>query len=376
MQLNLKTFSVLVQDMAAAMQAAASQALNLAVGSTLRAVLEANASIGLWLQWLIVQVLQATRASTSTGVDLDSWVADFGLSRMPAVAATGVVTFSRTVPGAAAFVPVGATVKTSDFSQTFNVVADGSNPSWDAGRQGYVLPSGTVSLQAPVQATAPGKVGNVQSGAISLIAAAIPGVDAVTNQNPLTNGLDSEADEALRDRFKAFLGSLSRATPTAIGYAIASVQQGVAFRLQENVDASGAPRNGSFLLTVDDGSGFPSGQLLAAVRAAVEIVRPVGSAFAVQGPVLVPATITLSLQSSSATMQQQVTQNVVGAVQAFVSTLPIGGMLPITKLAQVAYQADRMVTNVSQIQINNGNQDLVPPPNGIIRLNSVVVSWA
>jgi uncharacterized phage protein gp47/JayE len=295
---------------------------------------------------------------------------------MPAVAATGVVTFSRTVPTAAAFVPDGATVKTSDFSQTFTVVADGVNPFWDASRQGYVLPSGTVSLQAPVQAVAPGKAGNVQSGAISLIAAAIPGVDAVINQNPLTNGLDSETDEALRDRFKAFLGSLSRSTPTAIAYAIASVQQGLAFHLQENVDASGAPRDGSFLLTVDDRSGAPSNQLLAAVRAAVEMVRPVGSAFAVQGPVLVPATIALSLKSSSMTVQQQVTQNVVAAVQAFVSSLSIGGMLPVTKLAQVAYQADNLVANVSQIQINSSDQDLIPPPNGLIRLNSVVVSWA
>jgi uncharacterized phage protein gp47/JayE len=375
-QLNLKTFSTLVQDMAAAVQAASSEALNLAVGSTLRAVLEANASIGLWLQWLIVQVLQATRASTSEGPDLDSWVADFGLSRMPAVAATGTVTFSRAVPTMAAFVPVGATVKTSDFSQTFAIVADETNPSWETDRQGYVLPSGSISLQAPVRALAPGKAGNVQSGAISLIAAAIPGVDAVANQNPLANGRDSEADEALRDRFKAFLGSLSRATSTAIEYAVASVRQGLNFRLQENVDASGAPRNGSFLLTVDDGSGAPSGQLLAAIRAAVDAIRPVGSAFAVQGPVLIPATIALSLKSSSAAMQQQVTQNVVQAVQGFVSTLPIGGTLPITRLAQVAYQADRMVANVSQIQVNNGNQDLIPPPNGVIRPNSVVVSWA
>lgn len=375
MQLNLKTFSTLVQDMAAAAQASASEALNLAVGSTLRAILEANASIGLWLQWLIVQVLQATRASTSTGPDLDSWVADFGLSRMPAVSATGTVTLSRAVPTMAALVPIGATVKTSDFSQTFTVVVDEANPFWEAGRLGYVLPSGSVSLQAPVQALVPGKAGNVQSGAISLIAAAIPGIDAVTNQNPLTNGLDSEADEALRGRFKAFLGSLSRATPTAIEYAIASVQQGLRFRLQENVDASGAPRNGNFLLTVDDGSGSPSSQLLAAVWAAVDAIRPVGSAFAMQGPVPVPATIALGLKGSPATIQSQVAQNVVQAVQGFVSTLSIGEMLPITKLAQVAYQADRMVVNVSQIQVNNSNQDLVPPPNGVIRLNGVVVSW-
>ena len=44
MQLSLQTFTALVQNMAAAVQSAATQLLDLTVGSTLRAVLEANAS--------------------------------------------------------------------------------------------------------------------------------------------------------------------------------------------------------------------------------------------------------------------------------------------------------------------------------------------
>src|SRR5690242_21764185 len=98
MQLSLRTFNTLVESMAAAVQSAASQLLDLTVGSTLRAVLEANASIVLWMQWLILQVLQSTRASTSTGADLDSWMADFTLTRLPAAPATGAVTFSRFTP--------------------------------------------------------------------------------------------------------------------------------------------------------------------------------------------------------------------------------------------------------------------------------------
>ena len=66
--------------MAAAVQAAATQLLDLTVGSTLRAVLEANASVCLWMQWLILQVLRTTRAATSTGADLDSWMADLSLT--------------------------------------------------------------------------------------------------------------------------------------------------------------------------------------------------------------------------------------------------------------------------------------------------------
>ena len=67
MQLQLQTFTSLVSSAAAAVQGAASQLVDLTVGSVLRAVLEANASLALWLQWLILQVLRTTRAATSQG---------------------------------------------------------------------------------------------------------------------------------------------------------------------------------------------------------------------------------------------------------------------------------------------------------------------
>ena len=83
MQLPLQTFSTLVANAAAAVQGSARQLVDLTIGSTLRAVLEANASLALWMQWLILLVLRTTRAATSTGADLDTWVADFGLARLP-----------------------------------------------------------------------------------------------------------------------------------------------------------------------------------------------------------------------------------------------------------------------------------------------------
>ena len=132
MNLQLMTFSSLVETAAAAVQGSAKQLLDLTVGSALRAILEANASIALWLQWLIVLVLQTTRAATSTGSDLDSWMADFSVTRQSAVAATGSVTFSRFTDTASALVPVGTQVRTTDGTQTFNVAEDDSNAAWSA----------------------------------------------------------------------------------------------------------------------------------------------------------------------------------------------------------------------------------------------------
>ena len=50
MSLSIKTFAQYVRDMSAAVQAATTQILDLSVGSVLRAILEANASVALWLQ--------------------------------------------------------------------------------------------------------------------------------------------------------------------------------------------------------------------------------------------------------------------------------------------------------------------------------------
>ena len=86
MQLQLQSFASLVGSASAAVQGSARQLVDLTVGSTLRALLEASASIALWVQWLIVQVLQTTRAGTAEGADLDSWMADFGVARLAPVA--------------------------------------------------------------------------------------------------------------------------------------------------------------------------------------------------------------------------------------------------------------------------------------------------
>ena len=141
MNLNLKGFSQLVEDMGAALQSSASSLVDVSVGSVVRAIFEANASVVLWLQWLILQVLSSTRASTSNGTDLDSWMADFGLSRLPAVPSTGIVTFSRFVNTCQPLFRSGTVVKTTDGSLSFSVTEDQTISIWQISASGYVLPS-------------------------------------------------------------------------------------------------------------------------------------------------------------------------------------------------------------------------------------------
>ncbi len=367
MQLQLRDFASLVSQAAAAVQAASRALIDLSVGSVLRAMLEANASIALWLQWLIVQVSSMTRASTSEGADLDSWMADFGMARLPAVAAVGQVRFGRFATTEPALVPAGTLVRTADAGQGFAVTADTGHPAWSAPQGGYVLGVGVGSVLVPVQAEEAGAAGNVLGGVIALIADALPGVDTVSNDNPLAGGLDAEADAALRLRFRDYLASLSRATPVAVGYAVASLRQGLRWHVAEDVGT------GVFVVTVDDGTGMPAPALLSQAASAIEAVRPVGTSFAVQPPVMTTATVTMSV-SAEGVPQVEAAAAAQQAIVAHIAGLGIGEALRWSRLAQLAYGASPAITNVTAVLLNGGTADLVPGADGVVRPGSVVVS--
>lgn len=370
MALSLQNFTTLMQNMAAAAQGAANQMLDLTVGSVMRAIFEANAGVALWVQWLIVQVLQMTRAATSTGPDLDSWMADMTLTRLPAVAASGQVTFSRYTPVTSALVPVGGLVRTADGSIVFSVVADTSNPAWNVTQNGYVLPAGIGSVTVLVMAQVAGSAGNVQAGTVTLIATSISGVDTVTNTYAFENGENAETDQAFRARFQNFLGTRSQATSAAVGYVISNIQQGLAFLIQENVDTNGNPHPGNFVVTLDDGSGNPPAALLSTAYQAIDPVRPLGSTFSVMPPILMTASVSLAISSSQAQDVAAAEQ----ALQSYIDSLSIGASLTVTRLAQVAYNASSTITNVTSITINGAGSDLVPPANGVIKAGTLVVS--
>ena len=374
MQLSLQNFSSLMEGMVASVQGAASSLVDLTVGSVLRAILEANASVALWLQWLIVQVLTATRLATSTGADCDSFGADFGFVRLPAVAASGQATFSRFTATTTALVPAGTTVATTGNTQSFIVVADTTNTAYNAAADGYMIMPGTAGVNATVVASVAGAAGNVLPGMISLIGTAVPGIDTVTNTNALTGGVDAESDMAFKARFSNYLASLARATNIAIGAAVATIQQGLSYTITENVDQTGNVLMGNFIVTVDNGTGAPPTTLLQMVQQAVDLVRPVATSFAVQGPVVVQANVSVTLETATGANHAVAVAAVAGAFETYIASLSIGATLSYTKLAQLAYDASGAVVNLSGLLLNGGTADLVPPLFGAVRTGVVTVS--
>ena len=373
MELSLQNFQQLLQRMAAAVQRSGSQLIDLSVGSILRAVLEANASVALWIQWLIVQTLRTTRAATSKGVDLDTWMADFSLARQPAVTARGSVTFSRLMTNMTTIIPVGTQVRTTGIPIRFLVDADPSNTAWLSDSRAYALRPGVAAIDVPVVADIPGSNGNVVANSIVTIATAVPGLDFVSNSYALSGGTEAEDDEHFRSRFQDYINSRSRATKDAVDFAIASLQQTTRHRLFENIDAAGAWQPGHFLLVVDDGTGQPTAALLAAAHAAVDAVRPIGSNFTIIPPDTVTVTVVIGLSTTGRVLEPTDTANIIAAVSFYINHIPIGGTLYMTRVVESVYKAVPIQRSIASVLINGTAADLVAAPRSILRAASVTV---
>jgi uncharacterized phage protein gp47/JayE len=369
--LSLLNFAQLMSNMAAAVQGSASSLINLAVGSTLRALLEAFASVAMWLQWLIWLVLQQTRAATSTGTALDTWMADYGVTRLAGTQATGYVTVSRFTATTSALVNVGATFITADGTQTFAVVANTMAAYWNG--SGYLIPAGTGSASIPVQAVNYGTGGNVNANTITQLGEAIPGIDTVNNTMPFTTGSPAETDAALRTRFQLYINTLSRATLQAIEYCLQNTPGVTGYVIVQNADQNGTYDPGSFYCVVDDGTGAPSSALITAALTSVSVYAGCGIRYSVVGPTIVTATISMAITVSSGATLATVESQVAASITSYVNTLSIGSPLPYSRLSALAY-ANAYVTNVTSILLNGGTSDLNVSDTQVIKTTSVTVT--
>lgn len=377
MQLSLPTLQSMVSGMVAAAQAAASALLDLTVGSPGRALLQASAAQWSVQQSNVYRVLSASRLSTSTGLDVDSFIADYGCPpREPATYATGAVTLSRYVALGSATVLVGTTVRTADASQTYAIGADATNAVFSATlgtAGGYVLQAGVASLTVPVTATVAGAGGNVVEGAISLFGTAVAGIDVVSNGAPTQGGEPGESDAAVKARFVLWIGSLDKATAQAIAAAVASVQAGLTYQIRENVAEDGSSRPGHFVVVVDDGSGAPSAVLKSAVYTAVDAVRPLCSTFSVQSPSILYVDVALTVVVSSGSKLALVAP-IEAAITGYVDTLSVGGTLSLTRVSALAYAASATISNVIGVSLNGRNVDVAAGPGVVVKARSVTVS--
>lgn len=186
--------SDIASNMCAALQASEPD-LDTSVGTPVRKILDAVSE----------QIAEAYADShlinyqydvdSKSGGDLDTFCALFGITRIPAQRAQGVVTFTRPndvfASTALSVIPSGTQVValTSPVIYVQTIVA-------------ATMAVAQTTIDIPVQAVNAGALGNVAAGLLNNLATSTAGVTQATNAAPLTGGADSETDAQLRARFK------------------------------------------------------------------------------------------------------------------------------------------------------------------------------
>lgn len=371
--LNIKSFSELVNEQIIAIQARAVKLVDFSTGSILRSLAESNAGVASWLQQLVVRLLVTTRASTCSGEDLDSWMADFGFYRLSAVQASGMVTFSRFTATHPALILTGTKVRTMDGTQIYTVISDSRINTFDSGQKGYVIPAHVVSVKVPVRATRAGADGNVMAGTVTVIVGTVAFVDAVTNAGAFTGGKNAETDDDFRARFTKWFTSLSKATKEAIEFALLHIQNGVSYTLTENVSYDGHPQPGYFYAVVDDGSGWPSEAFIQRANVAIENTRGFTVSFGVFSPVVIRADVSIIIKTESPEHHAEVLGLVKRAVEVYINSLTLGQLLTYTKLLKLASSASPMIKSITSIKLNNSNADLPATAKEVIRAGTIEV---
>lgn len=187
-----KSSADIVAEMIAGM-ALADPAMDTSIGSVVRKIFDVVAeqiSPAYAEQYLTTYVYSV---DTKTGADLDDFCAMFGLYRLAATRATGVITFTTSSPaGANLTVPANTQIAT------------GTSPEIIFATVGpAVLLKDTTEVSVPVQAVAAGQSGNLPSDALTNLKTPLFGLNnTVTQTDATTGGVDAESDDALRDRFK------------------------------------------------------------------------------------------------------------------------------------------------------------------------------
>lgn len=346
-------------------------------GDAILALFKAVSGQLVFLQALAQLANQVARAQTSNGADLDSFMAQFQFTRLPATFNTGQVTFGKLSPSTSnVTIPAGSIVQTPGGAAQYQVVADTSQPTWNGPLNAYVMAAGQTSLTATVQATVAGTPVAVAAGALTQIASSLPGIDTVTNGAAINNGLDAELDPAFRARFVQFLAGLAKATSAAILAAINGVQQGLTTSLLENVNVALTTQLGAFVAVIDDGSGNPPAALLTTIFNAVNAVRGFTIQPAVIGVTKIIPTVQLNIRVAPGFVAATVQAAVQAAVVSYTNTIEQNaGFLFISGIEGAATAVPGCAAvQPGQTKINSANTDLALTAVQVPRIGAAQVS--
>ncbi len=252
-------------------------------------------------------------ADTAYGEWLDRRAADVGLTRKPAVKATGYVTFTGTD---GTVVPEGTEVST-----------DGDAPIYFVTTANTTINGGTATVAA--EAKEAGASGNVGPGAIKLTTGNITGITSVTNAAEFDGGVDRESDDSLRKRY--FERVRRPITSGNVYHYRQWALEVVGVRDVRVYPVWNGPLTVKVVVLADDG--VPSQALIDAAKSHIESQRPIGADVTVIGAIDYGIDVVATLQLVSGADMGAVQAEIVAAINEYFRGLAFGD--PIVRISAI-----------------------------------------
>ena len=353
-----QTFEAILRRMLNALPADLDKSEGSFIYDALAPVAAELAQAVIWAQ----EVLRRGFAQTTFGEYLDLRAAEHGLTRKPAVKATGQVTFTGT-PGT--IIPAGTQVSTVG-SETAPAVFFVTTEDSTIGSDGTV----TVNIEAVESGTS----GNVAAGAISLLAQPLHGVSSVNNAMPTSGGLDEESDESLLERLllqvKYPPGTGNKYDYERWAKEVPGVGEAKCIPLWNGP--------GTVKVIITDSTGAPAGaELIQQVQNYIapapgqgEGKAPIGASVTVEAPGVVTVDINVTLFYQPGYDPVAVKANLETALASYINGLGIGETVRYAAIGKIIFET-KGVSDYSGLLINGGTGNIVVPENGKAVLGTV-----
>lgn len=270
-------------------------------------------------EWLKRQLF----VQTAAGESLDRFAYERGLTRNKAVEGTITLTFRRNeATPQAVTIPAGTVCSTNDKAPVlFETTADCR-----------IVSNGTyVSIGA--RSIAAGKSANVPAGKITVIVSAIAGVDSVTNSASVTNGVDAESDDDLRQRIMKSLSEVSNGTNKTYYESIALSYSGV-------TSVSVEPRargNGTVNVYLAKDGGPAEQSVINSVQSYLSTAREVNVDVKVSGAALKVVNVYMFLTARDGYTISQVQANCLASLKKFFESARVGQSFTMADIRNSVY---------------------------------------
>ena len=359
-----KDFLSLIDSMILTARAHTERITDYNAGSVARTLLEApGLEIDALYQSMILNLLDAIPIAIYQG---------FNFAALPAMAATGFITF--TTPQLAAspiLIPAGTEVRVPGQLTTYQTQADAT------------IPIGAMTVTVAIACTETGDIGNTLSNSVIAQASGFP--LAVTNPEPISGGRGPETADERRLRFIRYLQSLARGTVASLDYIARTGQilslTGLVMERVERVSIEETP--GHVNCWVYNGHGNTSLALRDNVARKIEGYwdepsqqlipgyRPAGMRVDVRAMIEQPINVQMELDVIAAwrtsTLQSQAADAIRAAILAEES---LGSLRPAELINSVL-----LLPNIDGARLLSPTQSLPVPANAVFVPGAIAVTW-